>query len=180
MRLWTIQDEFIYNIIITEGKYVCDGNKSEHLEWNGFKRAYNWLSKKMKEKIGESPNENDYPVWAWSSKPDLRKSCWGAKGKKCVLLEIEIDDKDVFITDFDNWHCVLNSSPFIDIDDIDEWEREYDRVERLRGEEYTKTLEESWEKIIYDEIPNNGRNVQVTFWELKKEDLISYRFFTAR
>lgn len=180
MRLWTIQDEVVYNTIITEGKYVCDGSKSEHLEWKTYKKAYDWLSKKMKEKIGEAPSGNDYPVWAWRSRPDLRRNCWATKGKKCVLLEIEVDEKDVVITDFVHWHNVINYSPFIDTNDWDEWEREYDRIEALSCEEFVKIVESSWDNIFYDELPGDEKEVQVTFWELRKDQIKNVRFFIAR
>lgn len=180
MRLWTIQDEAVYNTIITEGKYRCDGSKSVHLESDKFKKAYAWLVKKMEEKLGQIPDGIEYPVWAWAFKPDLRKSCWCASGKKCVRIEFEIDEKDIFITDYGNWHCALNDFPFFDIEDDDEWEKVYREFCLLRGDDYTKALEKSWEGFIYSEIPSNEHRAQITFWELKKEQIKKVHHFISR
>lgn len=30
-------------------------------------------------------------------------------GTKCVRLTVEIDERDVLISDFEDWHCVLNN-----------------------------------------------------------------------
>lgn len=180
MRLWTIQDEEVYNTIITEGKYHCDGSKSENLESDKFRKAYTWLVKKMKEKIGKAPEGVEYPVWAWAFKPDLRKSCWNTPGKKCVRIEFEIDEKDLFFTDYTNWHCALNSFPFFDIEDDEEWEVKYRELCRLRGNEYTVALEKSWEDFIYQELPENVRLAQITFWELRKEQIKKVDYFIAR
>ena len=102
MILWTIQPPEVYDLIMKKGYYACEADKSECLEEMGFKEAYDWLVKKMHEKIGEAPLNIKYPVWAWHTwnwnrkKPDLR--CPHAqRGRELVCMEIEIPDEDVVL-----------------------------------------------------------------------------------
>ncbi len=180
MRLWTVQDEEVYNIIMEKGEYLCDGSKSENLESELFKIAYTWLVEKMEEKLGKAPEGIQYPVWAWPFKPDFRKRCWKTSGEKCVRIEFEIDESEIFITDFFGWHMPLNHFPLFDIDDDDEWEEVYSEFERLKFDERDKVLKKSWEKIIYDKIPDQKECAQITFWRLKKEQIKKVDHLIAR
>ncbi len=179
MRLWTIQDEEVYNTIIESGKYCCDASKSECLEDKQFVKAYDWLVGKMEEKLGEAPDGVKYPVWAWAYKPDLR-TLRGKSGKRCVRIEFEIDEKEIFITDYFNWHCALNNFPFFDIEDDDEWEQVYQKYCRLENEERELELKKSWESFIYQELPEKIKCAQVTFWELRKSQIKKITFFIAK
>ena len=49
------------------------------------------------------------PIWVWvRPKPDLRQAGYLQRGRKGVLLELEIDSHRILLSDFDAWHCVLN------------------------------------------------------------------------
>ena len=57
MRVWTIQPIEVYNLIQEKGYFFCDPSKADLIiEFPTFNKAYIWLSKKMKEKIGNTPN----------------------------------------------------------------------------------------------------------------------------
>ena len=83
---------------------------------------YAWLVLQMKKRIGSPPEGVTYPVWAWykwrenRKKPDLRAERWqyGQKGDKFYRLEIEIPDREVLLSDFDEWICVLNEGLLAD------------------------------------------------------------------
>ena len=55
------------------------------------------------------------PRWAWYKydetkyRPDLRYSGYLKKGVKGVMIEFEESFENVLLTDFDEWHLVLNS-----------------------------------------------------------------------
>lgn len=69
----------------------------------------------MSRRIGEPPLGVRYPVWAWfqyenerSRRPDLRRSAHGPSGTRAVLIEFDIAEDQVLLSDFDLWHYVLN------------------------------------------------------------------------
>lgn len=56
------------------------------------------------------------------------------KGLECVLLEVELREEDVLISDFEAWHCVLNRWYLL-------WEDEDEDQPPL-------SIKESWERIF--------------------------------
>ena len=55
MVLWTIQPRHIWELIQSEGVYICDPAKFSMPE---FATQYNWLVEKMAEKIGPHHRES--------------------------------------------------------------------------------------------------------------------------
>ena len=188
MRLWTIQPEEVYNLILEKGFYKCDGRKVDKF----FKESYIWLSNQMKQKLKKKPNNVSFPVWAWHTrnfkrkKPDLRSSEYGTKGEKLVCIEIEVPDDEVLLTDFDAWHFVLNKW-YLNTECWDEETFDADNLwlDSLSNEEKTKEIEKSWQGI-YNLDPKEtdwcarGKWIQATFWELKKEYIKKVQFFTVK
>lgn len=190
MILWTIQPVEIYKLIQQQGYYVCQPDKSECLKEFGFKDAYNWLVQKMKEKIGEPPNDVEYPVWAWhtwnwkNKKPDLRVPR-GKRGEELVCMEIEIPDKDVVLSDFDSWHYVLNNWHHNYAKNEEEWDQLEDWIDSLPEEEKQKEIIKSWDNIfninpINDQWIIQGQNIQATFWKLEKCQIRKIQYFKSR
>ncbi len=184
MLLWTIQPYCVYELLRLKGIYRCNPELSSFLDTEEFVNAYEWISKKMKEKIGNSPEGVKYPVWAYycvegeHKRPDMRKIAFKVD-KKSVLLEIEIPDSDVLLTDHTLWHCTLNDSinykaNYIDDISDEEWERlteiEEDYYNSLSKENQRLYKEKSWEKVICSK-KHNLKYVQATFWELKKSQI---------
>jgi hypothetical protein len=110
---WTIQhaDKWKYfqesGVLIADEKFVPDD----------FIFAYSWMNKQMRARIKNAPEGNHhYPIWAWYKydvnrrRPDLRKSGYLEKGAKGVLIEFEASMDDVLLSDFIEWHMVLNAS----------------------------------------------------------------------
>lgn len=188
MRLWTIQPEEVYQMIMLKGYYRCDGRKIDKF----FRQSYKWLSSEMKEKIGKPPQNTVFPVWAWHTrdfkrkKPDLRSSEYGRTGEKLVCIEIEIPDDEVLLTDFDAWHFVLNNW-YLNTECWDEetWDKDEEWLQNLSKEERDIEIKKSWQGI-YDLTPKDtswmcrGKWIQATFWQLKKEQIIKVQHFTCR
>ena len=187
MILWTIQPEMIYEMILEQGVYRCDYNKSSMKEW---KMQYDWLVKQMINRIGERPSGVSYPVWAWykwegiRKKPDLRCERWGNgwKGERFVCMEIDIPEKDVLLTDFDAWSIILLDALISYSEEEDEYlEKIY---KSLSPEKQKMMKEKNWEKV-FDISPFDntwicrGNSVQATFWELKRKQIKEVRPFTA-
>lgn len=188
MILWTIQPEEVYHVIQKNGLYHCDLSKSSFS--SDFTKAYDWLAMQMKKIMGNPPKGVKYPVWAWymyegqRKKPDLRKARWtnGFEGEKFVCMEIDIPENQVVLSDFDNWHFVLNNW-------IISWSEEEDNklellYNSLTSKERLAMLEENWKRVfdisyLHNDWVTRGISIQATFWELKKEQIKDVRFFTA-
>ncbi|MBO4290777.1 MAG: DUF3841 domain-containing protein [Lachnospiraceae bacterium] len=184
MILWSFQPVEIWDLLQKQGLYRCDPAQIDP----DFVDAYNWLVKKMKEKIGLPPEGVEYPIWAWyiqnwkHAKPDLRGERWhyGNGGELYACIEIEIPDKDVLLSDFDNWHCVLNRFLISETEEEDEQQDAF--FETLPESEKKSFMEKNWERI-FDIRPldngwtSRGKWVQAVFWELKKEQIRKVRFF---
>ncbi|KYG92026.1 MULTISPECIES: DUF3841 domain-containing protein [Metasolibacillus] len=167
---WTIQSEDKWKEIQEKGCLI--GNPE--FIYPEFVDAYNWLKKRMKEKL---PNyNNEYPIWLWIDRPDLRKSGHLEAGEKGILLKIDIEDNRVLLSDFQAWHFVLNKSYF-DLENIENDNSDYTQFE----------LEKSWE-LIFDidylaRHPNWGEKectLQGVTNHIKLNEISLVKKFTAR
>lgn len=76
---------------------------------------YQWMIQQMHKRLPTAPLATSYPIWAWykydynTYRPDLRRIGHLPKGTKGVLIEFEEEIDKVLLTDFMNWHLVLNS-----------------------------------------------------------------------
>lgn len=184
MRLWTVQPDEVYALISDNGVYHCDSEKTECIKYLGFTAPYQWLSEQMTKRVGPPPDGVDFPVWAWHTmkwehkRPDMRRSEFRSEKRPFVLMEIEIPDKDVLLSDEELWHFVLNDSYLSDAENETDFEEDWDRFDLLSEEEQQKEKESSWERIfaVSPPIDNGwnkvGRFIQATFWELRKEQVI--------
>ena len=87
-----------------------------------------------------------------------------------VILEIEINDVDVVLSDEPMWTIAcLNNFPYFESDDeYDNYQAETDKNKQL------EFLEKSWHRIF--DI-SKSKYVQACFWELKPEYIRKiYRF----
>ncbi|MGF7050173.1 hypothetical protein J2T13_004698 [Paenibacillus sp. DS2015] len=105
--------------------------------WAEILEDYHWMIKQMKKHLSHYPDE--YPIWLWTEKPDLRRSGHFYGGTHAVSLEVEILSLQVLLSDFDAWHSVLNDS-FLALDEV-EWDTFY-------RNELSMSKEESWERIF--------------------------------
>lgn len=199
MRVWTIQPVEVYEKLLKEKELYVDISLSELYnmeeygvlkEKNGFYKAYNWLSKRMEEKIGK-PSNASFPWWAWykrnmvHSKPDLREAGYAKKGEKLVCLELELPDSEVLLSDFDAWwFCISDlwksgATSDKEFDELEEW------YSKLSKEEKERLKIESWEDIFdihFDRRPwyERGKWVQANFWVLRLDDVKKVQYFTAK
>ena len=198
MRLWTIQGIEIYEQMQREGIAYC--TKPIMGDEPVFVHAYHWMANQMRKRIGEPPIQNiEYPLWAWyqynsakSNKPP--KSVNDVPEGVSSYMEIEIPDKDVLLSEFSNWHAVLNECPLSNWKKIDKKTDKLDKEagRRLTFHEYPiaiqKEIEDSWEAIFDLERRDkdvgrkhkSNRSIQATFWVLKPENIVSVEFLEKR
>lgn len=184
MRLWTFQPERVYEILQRDGVFRCDPSLSECITECEFAQAYDWMVEQMKYRIGKPPDGVKVPIWAWHThdwkhkKPDLRLGeFWYSSPMLCI--EIELPDEQVLLSDEEEWHFVLNNWY------LSEDEQESERIDALSEEEQEKIKPVSWKKIFDVRPIDNGWTrrgcyVQATFWELKKEMVVSVRKVKAK
>lgn len=128
---YTVMPVYTWRQFCKQGYLV--GNKDKAL----FPTEYEWMIEQMHKRI---PNyQGEHPVWLWTEYPSHIKSGFVKKRQSGVVLTLEIPDELVLLSDFDDWHCVLNNVPCAIS------EEEYDAF--YEGK-LSMTLEESWERIF--------------------------------
>jgi len=176
MRLFTIQPIEVLKILEEKGRFVCE--YSEYMKWaeeNGCNEtidAYTWMMIQMKKRIGPSPEGAYYPIWAWAKNDDdnVNDSCAQA-GKLYARIELEINPSRVLLSDFDGWHSPLGAVPFIE--DEESFDEKWNAIIAAGKEAVVK----SWEGI-FD--VSRSDYIQAVFWELRKEDILSYETFVSK
>jgi len=190
MKLWTIQPLCVYEKLLEQGNLHCDpdcdgfwGNVSKE-----FMSAYNWLVGQMEARVGPSPMGVRYPFWAWalidgvSKKPDLRRVEFNGFVGEHVILELEIPEADVLLSDEENWHYVLGNWYLHDVHGSEgEWEEADAWFDNLPPDEQESVRRKSWEKIFDKDAPDNDWEfVQACFWELRLDQVKGVRKFFGR
>lgn len=102
------------------------------------------------------------------------------------MLEIEIPDHLVLLSDHTKWHSVLNNGFLFESIDEPEFNQIYDWFDHLSNAQKSIITRASWQNIFmvypykHGDWATNGRYVQATFWELRKEQIINARAYKAR
>ena len=153
MRLWTIQSEEVYEQISSGGIYHCGGS-------------------------GELPFDAPYRWMAEHRRPDMRRMEFRRQSRPFALMEIEIPDRDVLLSDEESWHFVLGDNYFCDAANETEFDAACRRYDSLPEAAQRAVKERSWEKIftVFPQTDNGWRRIgcfiQATFWELRGEQLV--------
>lgn len=109
---------------------------------------YRWMVAAMRRRGIDTRSRP--PVWAWHTfhsrarpKPDLRSSYYlTTPGTRAVRLTIEVPDELVLLSDYEDWHAVLNRHY------LSNTEREDRAIERKYPQVPRRLLESSWERIF--------------------------------
>ncbi len=110
MRLYTIQGARHWEEARNLG--VLTGGPFDYHVDEDWRPAYRWMQKQMKKRLPWF--SGDFPVWAWPESQLSEWSAyqgWGEFGDKMVLLEFEVPDSRVLLSDFYGWHMVLGNHP---------------------------------------------------------------------
>lgn len=154
MRIWTIQTADVYEKLRAHRVLLVDARYG----WRDFKPAYRWMADQMRHRLPPSPAR--IPWWGWyryagvrRPKPDLRDTALLPMGRKGVRLELDLDDREVLLSDFGSWHSVLDNS-FCSYDEAeyDQFRREEKKAGRRFGSSRREPLKSrvlaSWERIF--------------------------------
>lgn len=196
MKAWTVQTNEAFAILNRDGVLYCDCPRCARYMDDGndgvFNRAYDWMMSQMERRIPVSrPQQAAYPLWVWvqvgSYKKEYHPSGNDYTHGKDVLLELDIPEDQILLSDFDLWHCVLNEGS-TGTDRLMEkaLDRFYCQNKEATLQEYPQELREyviqSWERIFQlDRRDRNAsrmrrnRTIQGTLWQIRSEWVRSYR-----
>ena len=195
MKLWTIQTIEFYDALQKNGVVHCD---RESWLCREYREMYDWMADEMRKRIGNPPNPDvRYPLWAWyqytsrkKPKPPVSPSILDSDQEEGVILEIEIPDNEVLLSDFGLWHVPLNGHP---ISDDKTLMRRFDAFRATHGgscdfEDYPEELQHdimvTW-SVIFDLRTRLrqwiakamwNRSIQACFWQLKLEQVVKVDF----
>lgn len=107
---WTIQHIDKWRDFQNTGVLTSDIKYAEP----HFINAYKWIAKQMTSRMPDAHHPGIFPIWVWYKyddkyRPDLRRRAHLAKGDRGVLIEFEESFDNVLLSDFMNWHLVLNA-----------------------------------------------------------------------
>jgi Domain of unknown function (DUF3841) len=198
MTLWTIQPLEIWQLLQNQG--VFHSHPKDLNE--DFADAYQWMIEQLTHRVGKPPAGCQWPIWAWyqyssraKPKPDLRRSAHLPTGTIGVRMELEIEDSQVLLSDFELWHHALNYQYLSESEEDDEvFEQElaqqglspYNRQFPPLPSDYDAKIRKSWQRIFdldwaseYHR-PRFQKTIQAVFWELRIEQVRKVDRFKAR
>ncbi len=130
-RYWTIQSKEAWEAAQEIG--FLHG----HPEHAMFIEPYHWMMSQMGQRL--PGYDGSYPVWVWTEKPDMLQLYHYTGRAGCVCLTLELKHDEVLLSDFDEWHAVLNDT--FNARTQREWQR------YCAGRSVV-TKEESWQRIF--------------------------------
>jgi hypothetical protein len=165
MRVFTIQHRSVINKILKQGQYKTD---SRFICFEHFSKHYKWMAKQAKKRIKNWSSNR--PIWVWTSRPDLRS--WKSEAKNLVIIELEIPDEEILLSNFELWHFVLNNSPISS--------QNLNKAKMMKSWEKCFTTRPQDLKKIEKEIGPISYANQGIIQKILKSQIVSYKFFTAR
>lgn len=197
MRLWMIADEAAVSVLARDGELTADARRATQ-EWLP---AYRWMADQMVLRLGPPPRQGALPLWAWAQwlgpnrcRPDMRYGSHLPPGTACARLTLEIPARMVLLSDFDDWHVVLNNwyLALSQAEDDSFAEKIADAGLSSPGpypEPFQSQVTKSWERIFdidrtgWDPAWNgdlNQRSLQATLWRVGVGQVRKVEWFRAR
>ena len=185
MKLWTIQPAGALEQIEKNRYFRCDPSLSYNLtKADSLSNPYHWLAEQMRKKIGDPPQGVEYPVWAWHTWnferrcPDPESPAFLRRTEPRILFTLDVPDEKVVLTDFDAWQNVMLGGYTSVAANAEEFARDEALLDELEGDALEKAIRASWTNVfIIDPVRNEylvrGRYIQATFWEIRKEYVVS-------
>lgn len=183
LTMHTIQSPEAYETLVRDGVLVGDAS----LGWAEFREAYAWMLRQMDRRL---PGPSDGLLWLWptATRTQLRQDARRARGD--VLLSVRVVRERALLSEFMDWHAVLNRCLHIPVttgESEDDWESRWcilDDDFRARVRPYEKMpiidwpddlraeIESSWE-AIFDPVTWRAKpTLQATVRELRAADVV--------
>ncbi|MCV9964443.1 DUF3841 domain-containing protein [Pararhizobium sp. BT-229] len=190
MRLFAYMDADAYEALNRDGRIIGSPEHSPHPE---FAAAYGWLADVMRRRLGHAPDgcHPNWPVFAWALHNGLSPLAYNREqdrprsedpNEASFLIGFDVPDGSYLLSDFDDWHFVLNNwylpsggSSIDETDECDAFEAFCKRHERspygydglTAIPEVEAMRQANWERIV--DRPYDNGSVQASLWELRAE-----------
>lgn len=105
LTLHTVQHRAVWDELARHGIH----RPSRWTATHDFAESYDWMHRQMATALSTT---SDGMVWLWAQHP-LRGFGLLRPGPDEVLLTCRVPRENVLVSDFGDWHCVLNRSPFV-------------------------------------------------------------------
>jgi len=216
MKLWTIQPIEFWNSLKENGYIFSDTKTVEdcfsfffedgYIEIDEkWKFAYDWISDKMREKVGLPPDNIKYPIWTyyqWNNnrkKPDLRSYKYHLSTEndfvqeEWVRIELGVDNKYVLLSDIDKWTSIL--SGYL-VGGSEQQEKFDKKMIKHTGFDHFSVIDDKIPDFLKDEIIKSWDNIfklkrtkdeedfygdelsiQATIWGIKIDQVKEVNFF---
>lgn len=122
MKFYTLQNLKAWNQAKLKG--YLEGNK-EYADEEFFSKSYLWMMEQMSKRLKHYNEE--YPIWLWVDPSNI--NCVELLQDEWVILEVNLSNEQVLLSNFEAWHIVLNDC-------------------HLDEENLKMTKEKSWECIF--------------------------------
>lgn len=186
IKLWTRQNKNILTDLEEHGVYHV---KQEYIEQKldtitpFYLKAYKWYTERAS-KIVEKPKVVQFPIWLSTSENMMLQPT-----EDTVVLELEVDEKHVIITDQEKWGYVINYW-YLPLDRNDE-RKHNDELEKYgipdesalimssKGNFYPllrSKIKKSWDRLFDNNIKLSNLT-QATLWEIRKEWVIDITYY---
>lgn len=184
IKLQIVMSNDAYDVLYETGVLCADPTK---IVSEDFRPAYEWIASRMKDRIGSAHGGHlDWPLWAWfirDGEDEIDPNSDEFDGLDCWLVTFEAKLDHVVLSDFENWHYVLNQHYLPDVTKCsDEQEKESDEFDRALEEAgidwflrpypkpYWDKMLDSWERVF--QITSRAKSVQATFWALSVDQVL--------
>lgn len=183
LTMYTLQTHDAYETLARDGVLVGDPS----LGWPEFQEAYTWMLRQMDQRL---PGPQGGLLWLWPTATHERLRDDARHDPGNVLLTVRVAQARVLLSDFLDWHVVLNRSlhvPLLPGESNEEWEARWtlidedfeERATPYRGEPTTAwpealraEIESSWEAIFDPATWRTPPVLQATMRELRAEDIV--------
>lgn len=183
LTMYTFQTRDAYDSLVRDGVLVGDSL----LGLPEFQEAYTWMLHQMDRRL---PGPSGGLLWLWptATRRRLRDDARHARGE--VLLTVQVAAERVLLSEFLDWHAVLNRSlhvPPLPGESDEDWEARWspiddnfdERAKPHRKEPITAwpevlraEMESSWQLIFDPATWRTPPMLQATMREVRAEDVV--------
>lgn len=182
--LHTIQTREAYGALAADGVLAGDSSRG----WDEFQEAYDWMLRQMDQR--GLPGPAGSMLWLWASITPRQLRDDARRARDHILLTVRVPRERALISDFSDWHAVLNRFLHVALrpgENHEAWEIRRAALDddfRVRAEPYEclpitewrqglrAELESSWEAIFDPETWGEGASLQATMRELRADDVV--------
>lgn len=184
VTLCTFQSPEAYEMLRKEGVLIGDPTRG----WEEFQEAYAWLDRNMDDR--GIPGPAGALLWLWPDPSARRIRTHARQARGEVMLTVRLPAEKVLISEFDDWHAVLNRVLNVP-QRVGEAEEDWDRRSARQWDDFSAKagslargptdelptdlraeLENSWQQIFDPSTWHPDSTLQATARELRRAEIV--------